>query len=44
MKNLIQKISVIFSIILNRKILKRPDFSEKKIFLQGQLLERENHK
>ena len=44
MKNLIQKISVIFSIILNRKILKRPDFSEKKIFLQGQLLERENQK
>ena len=44
MKNLIKKLSLIFSIILNKYILRIPDFSEKKIFLQGQLLESENKK
>lgn len=44
MQNFIQKLSTIFSIIFNRKILRKPDFSEKKIFLQGQLLLKENQK
>ncbi len=44
MNNLIKKLSLIFSIILNKYILRIPDFSEKKIFLQGQLLESENKK
>tara|TARA_B100000989_G_C19510468_1_gene458759 strand:- start:881 stop:1849 length:969 start_codon:yes stop_codon:yes gene_type:complete len=39
MKNLLRKISILFSILFNRYLLKKPDFSEKKIFLKGKQLE-----
>jgi hypothetical protein len=42
MKKIIKNISIIFQILLNKIILRRPDFSEKKIFLQGQLLDNIN--
>lgn len=42
MKKIIKNLSIIFSIFLNRYILKKPDFSEKNIFLQGQLLDDKN--
>ena len=32
----------IFNILINKKILKKPDFSEKKIFLNGKILEQNN--
>mgnify|MGYP000666141405 CR=1 FL=1 len=32
----------IFKIVINKKILKKPDFSEKKIFLSGKILEQNN--
>lgn len=44
MKKLIHKISFVISIFLNKYILRKPDFSEKKIFLQGQIIERLNKK
>ena len=44
MKKIIKNISIIFQILLNRIILRRPDFSEKRIFLQGQLLDNINKK
>ena len=44
MTNLIKNIFNFFSILLNRLIFKKPDFSEKKIFLQGQILENMNKK
>ena len=33
------KIKTLFEILIQNKILNRPDFSEKKIFLQGKLYE-----
>ena len=44
MINLIKNIHNFFITILNRLIFKKPDFSEKKIFLQGQILEDSNKK
>lgn len=44
MTNLIKNIFNFFTILLNRLIFKKPDFSEKKIFLQGQILENMNKK
>ncbi len=43
-KKIINNIVLVFSIILNRHLLKKPDFSEKKIFLQGKILEEINKK
>jgi len=42
MKKFIKNISTIFSILFNNRLLRRPDFSEKKIFLQGQLFNNMN--
>ncbi len=39
---IIKNIIYLGSLILNKKILRRPDFSEKKIFLQGQLMAKKN--
>jgi len=39
MKKFINNLIVLFSVIINNKILKKPDFSEKKLFLQGKLNE-----
>ena len=39
MKLILKKIKIIFEIVFNKIILKRPDFSEKKLFLQAQLVE-----
>ena len=44
MKKIINKISLIVSILLNKYILRKPDFSEKKIFLQGQIIDKLNQK
>jgi len=44
MKNFLQNILSILKIVNNKLFFKRPDFSEKKIFLQGQLLQEENKK
>ena len=44
MIKLFKNISILFSIIFNNRLLRRPDFSEKKIFLQGQLLKNINKK
>ncbi len=44
MNNFFKKIFNFFVTIFNRLILKKPDFSEKKIFLQGQILEDLNKK
>ena len=38
-KNFLTLVSILFN-----KLLKRPDFSEKKIFLQGKILENQNLK
>ena len=42
MKKLFQNIKVIFSILFNKHFLKKPDFSEKRIILQGQINEKKN--
>ncbi len=39
MKTFFKKLAIIFDIFFYNKLLKRPDFSEKKIFLQGKLNE-----
>ena len=44
MKKLLKNILTIFSILLNNRLLRKPDFSEKRIFLQGQILENVNKK
>ena len=44
MKKLFKNILTIFSILLNNHILRKPDFSEKRIFLQGKLFENVNKK
>mgnify|MGYP003956322547 CR=1 FL=1 len=44
MKKFLNNLSVLLSIFYNNKILKRPNFSEKKIFLQAQLLYELNKK
>ena len=44
MKHLISNILKIISIIFNRTALRKPDFSEKKILLQGKILESETNK
>ena len=44
MNKIIKNISIIISIFLNKIFFRRPDFSEKKIFLQGQVNEQENNK
>ena len=44
MKKFLTNLSVLLSIFYNDKILKRPNFSEKKIFLQAQLLYELNKK
>ena len=43
-KNIIKKLNIVFNIFLNKYVLKKPDFSEKKIFLQAQLLYELNKK
>ena len=42
MKQLFTKILSIFSILTNQTILRKPDFSEKKIFLQAKINEQNN--
>ena len=42
MRNFIKNITTILSILFNNRLLRRPDYSEKKFFLQGQLLENVN--
>ena len=42
MKNFLQNILNVLKIVNNKLFFKRPDFSEKKIFLQGQLLQEQN--
>ena len=37
MKKIIQNFLKLISILLNKKIIGKPDFSEKKIFLQGKI-------
>ncbi len=39
-----KNLSILLDIILNKYFLRKPDFSEKKIFLQGKLIEEENKK
>ncbi len=43
-KKLFKNINIILSIILNKYVLRKPDFSEKKLFLQGQLMSEANIK
>ena len=38
MKKLIRNIKIILSIIFNKNILRRPDFSEKNLFLKGKII------
>ena len=38
------KIKTLFEILIKNKILNRPDFSEKKIFIQAKILENTNIK
>tara|TARA_B110000971_G_scaffold205105_1_gene227236 strand:+ start:505 stop:1470 length:966 start_codon:yes stop_codon:yes gene_type:complete len=42
MKKFIKNISTVLSIFFNNRLLRRPDFSEKRIFLQGQILDNIN--
>lgn len=42
MKKLFQNIKIIFSILLNKHLLRKPDFSEKRAILQGQINEKKN--
>ena len=42
MKRFIKNISTILAILFNNRLLRRPDFSEKRIFLQGQILDNIN--
>lgn len=44
MKYFFNRLKLILSIFINSKILKKPDFSEKKIFLQGKINEENNQK
>ena len=40
--NILKQYKNIFNILINNKILKKPDFSEKRIFLNGKILEQNN--
>ena len=42
MKKFIKNISTVLSIFFNNRLLRRPDFSEKRIFLQGQIFDNIN--
>tara|TARA_B100000795_G_scaffold217399_1_gene171385 strand:- start:5562 stop:6527 length:966 start_codon:yes stop_codon:yes gene_type:complete len=42
MKKFIKNISTVLSILFNNRLLRRPDFSEKRIFLQGQIFDNIN--
>ena len=44
MRKILEKITTLISIIFNNKILRKPDFSEKKSFLIGKLLADRNEK
>ena len=44
MRKILEKITTLISIIFNNKILRKPDFSEKKIFLTGKFLADRNEK
>lgn len=44
MKNILKNLSTIFSILFKNKILRKPDFSEKKIFLSGKIMAEINDK
>tara|TARA_Y100000590_G_scaffold216695_1_gene245463 strand:- start:605 stop:1564 length:960 start_codon:yes stop_codon:yes gene_type:complete len=44
MSNIFEKLNIVIKIFLNKYILKKPDFSEKKIFLQAQYLYELNKK
>ncbi len=44
MKKVFEKIATFISILLNNKVLRKPDFSEKKIFLSGKILAEQNEK
>ena len=41
-RKIIKNILFLSSLILNKKVFRRPDFSEKKIFLKGQLMAKKN--
>ena len=43
MAKLFKNFYSLFLILLNRVLLRKPDFSEKRIFLQGQLLDNINN-
>ena len=36
-KKIFRNLKIVFQILFNRIILRKPDFSEKKIFLKGQI-------
>ena len=38
MNNIFKNLKIIFSVLLNRILLKKPDFSDKNLFLNGQIL------
>ena len=42
MKKFFKNLINLINILLNKKILKKPDFSEKKMILQGQINEKNN--
>ena len=44
MNRILKNIRNLFLIIFNKIILKKPDFSEKRIFLQGEILDSINKK
>ena len=41
---LFEKLKTLFKILIQKKILNRPDFSEKNLFLQGKLMAEINNK
>ena len=44
MLNFYNKINILIKVFLNKYVLRKPDFSEKNIFLKGQLLYEINKK
>ena len=38
MNNIFKNLKIIFSVLLNRILLNKPDFSDKNLFLNGQIL------
>ena len=44
MKKIFENIKSLFLILLGNKILRKPDFSEKKIFLTGKIISDRNQK